>query len=196
MNDRTGAVSGAYTAMLPPCGSTVGMKLSSEMLQAADEPPLCECGLSERASDGTGEPAVLLSPDPEPPGHPDSACFVSSGSRENDFVHVGHLKRFTSSCVCWCARRFDRSANAREHSLHTNGFSPVCVRMWPCSSHGRENALSQCVHLHGSVCVRMCILSAPSVLYGLSHSLHTNVFCAWLPSAAGQWNCWCFDRPE
>lgn len=120
-----------------------------------------------------------------------SVCLLSNDIRENVFEQLLHRYFLISECVCICARRFDRSANARQHISHWNGFSPVCVRTCPCKSHGRENALPQILHLHGSVCVRICIFSAPNELYVLSQNLHWNCFLIW----ATQWNCLCFDRP-
>lgn len=123
--------------------------------------------------------------------------------RLNVLLHVGHEYFFTSEWVCRCARRFDRSANARLQKAHENGFSPVCVRMWPWSSHGRLNALPHRLHMHGSVCVRMCILSAPSVLYALSQYLQQNVlFMAAAhplssdPPPPPQWYNWCLVSPD
>ncbi len=130
------------------------------------------------------------------PGHPPSVCLVSSDILEKVLLQVGHEYFFTSECVCRCARKFERSAKARLQCGHENGFSPVCVRMWPCSSHGLENALPHCMHLQGNVCVRMCIFSAPSELYSFSQYLHLNFFLEAASSLAVQWNCWCLDRPE
>lgn len=56
-----------------------------------------------------------------------SWCLLRSDMRENDLLQVVHEYRFTSECVCRCARRFDRSAKARLQNSHLNGFSPVCV---------------------------------------------------------------------
>ena len=52
------------------------------------------------------------------------------------------------------------SAKVRAQWVQANGFSPVCVLMWPCNSHGREKDLPQSGHLQGRVCVRMCIFKA------------------------------------
>ncbi len=49
--------------------------------------------------------------------------------------------------------------------------SPVCVRMWPRSSHGLENAFPQVVHTQGRVCERMCIFRAPRLVYSLGQCL-------------------------
>lgn len=127
--------------------------------------------------------------------------MVSSDIRLNVLLHVWHEYFFTSEWVCRCARKFDRSANARLQCWHENGFSPVCVRMWPCNSHGRLNALPHSLHKHGRVCVRMCILSAPSVLYALSQYLQQNVLGAAAaaddaPSFSEQWYCWCLVSPD
>lgn len=48
---------------------------------------------------------------------------------------------------------------------------PVCVRMWPRSSHGLEKALPQVVHTQGSVCERMCIFRAPRLVYSFGQCL-------------------------
>lgn len=50
-------------------------------------------------------------------------------------------------------------------------FSPVCVRMWPRSSHGLEKAFPQVVHTQGRVCERMCIFRAPRLVYSLGQCL-------------------------
>lgn len=50
-------------------------------------------------------------------------------------------------------------------------ISPVCVRMWPRSSHGLENAFPHVVHTQGSVCERMCIFRAPKLVYSLGQCL-------------------------
>lgn len=42
----------------------------------------------------------------------------------------------------------------------------------------------------------MCILSAPRDVYTLAQYLQLNDLRARLPSAAAQWYCWCFERPE
>lgn len=126
-----------------------------------------------------------------------SQCLVSSDMRLNVLLHVGHEYFFTSEWVCRWARKLDLSANARLQCWHENGFSPVWVRMCPCSSHGRLNALPHSLHIHGSVCVRMCILSAPSVLYALSQYLHRNVLAAaHCASSSAQWYCWCLVSPD
>jgi len=85
--------------------------------------------------------------------------------RENGLQQTRQRYLLTPACVCRCALRLDRSAKARSQWGHWNGRSPVCVRKWPCSSHGREKALPQRGQRHGRVCVRTCILSAPIVLY-------------------------------
>lgn len=108
-------------------------------------------------------------------GHPVSQCLVSNDMRLNVLLHDGHEYFFTSEWVCRWARKFDRSANARLQCGHEKGFSPVCVRIWPCNSQGRLNALPHNLHIHGSVCVRICILRAPSVLYAFSQYLQQNV---------------------
>lgn len=51
------------------------------------------------------------------------------------------------------------------------GHSPVCVRMCPRSSQGLEKALPQVEQTQGSVWERMCILSAPTLLYSLGQWL-------------------------
>ena len=46
-------------------------------------------------------------------------CFINNDIRENVFAHCSHLYFLTCACVCRCARRLERSANARlqyEHS--------------------------------------------------------------------------------
>ena len=88
-------------------------------------------------------------------------CLSKRDMREKDLEHCEQLYFLTTECVWRCARKFDRSAKARSQLGHLYGFSPVCVRMWPCSSHGRLKAFPQMVHLHGRVCVRMCIFNAP-----------------------------------
>lgn len=69
---------------------------------------------------------------------------------------------FVFECVWMCARRLLLSAKAFTHpsKLHLNGFSPVCVRMWPWRSQGREKDLPQCGHWHDWLCVRTCIEKA------------------------------------
>lgn len=95
------------------------------------------------------------------PGQPTSTCFVRSDIRENVLLHVVHEYFLISEWVWRWARKLDRSANARWQCWQLNGFSPVCVLIWPCNSHGRLKALPQISHLHGSVCVRICIFKAP-----------------------------------
>ena len=85
--------------------------------------------------------------------------------RLNGLLHVSQRYLLTPAWVCRWARRFDLSANARSQCGHWKGRSPVCVRRWPWSNHGRENALPQSGQRHGSVCVRTCIFSAPIVPY-------------------------------
>lgn len=43
--------------------------------------------------------------------------------------------------------------------------------MWPRSSHGLEKAFPQVVHTHGKVCERMCIFSAPRLVYSFGQCL-------------------------
>ena len=135
-------------------------------------------GLS--ADGGTLAAAVFV------PGQPPSMCLVSSDIRENVLLQVLHEYFLTSECVCRCALRFERSANALLQCGQEKGFSPVCVRICPCSSQGRENALPHNLHLHGSVCVRMCILSAPSDTYTFSQYLQLKDFLVSEPAVAAQ----------
>lgn len=53
---------------------------------------------------------------------------------------------------------------------------PVCVRMCPWSSQGLEKAFPQSLHTHGSVCVLMCILSAPRLMYSFVQYLQLKCF--------------------
>src|SRR6218665_2802538 len=78
----------------------------------------------------------------------------------NDLSQRWHRKCLSVECVCMCALRFDRSANAFPQWAHPNGFSPVCERRCPRSSHGREKALAQTVQRYLRSCVRTCIASA------------------------------------
>lgn len=94
-------------------------------------------------------------------------CLISKDSLEKDLEHTWQQCFLIISCVCRWDLRFDLSANAREHLLQVKGFSPVWVLIWPCSSHWRENDLSQTGHLHGKVCVFTCIFKAPIDLYAL-----------------------------
>ncbi len=112
----------------------------------------------------------------EPIPHPASSCFVNKDILEKVFLQYLQLYFFTSECVCRCALRFDLSAKALEQCVHWNGFSPVCVRMCPCRSHGRENAFPQYLHLHGRVWVLMCIFNAPRDKYSLSQYLQLKIF--------------------
>lgn len=43
--------------------------------------------------------------------------------------------------------------------------------MWPRSSQGLEKAFPQVVHTQGRVCERMCIFSAPRLVYSLGQCL-------------------------
>ncbi|TNN63817.1 hypothetical protein EYF80_026019 [Liparis tanakae] len=54
----------------------------------------------------------------------------------------------------------ERSANALPQWAQPNGFSPVCERMWPCSSHGRLNALLHTSHLCLRSWVSRCMAMA------------------------------------
>lgn len=128
--------------------------------------------------------------------HPESQCLDNSDMRLNVLLHDRHEYFFTSEWVWRCARKLDLSANARLQCWQENGFSPVCVRMWPWSSHGRLNALPHSLQMHGKVCVRMCILSAPSVLYALSQYLQQNVLATIKHRSSAQWCCWCLVSPD
>jgi hypothetical protein len=55
-------------------------------------------------------------------------CLFKSDMRENVLQHLRHLYFLTSLWVCMWARKLDRSAKARAHTSHLNGFSPVWVR--------------------------------------------------------------------
>lgn len=46
--------------------------------------------------------------------------------------------------------------------------------MCPRSSHGLENAFPQVVHTQGKVCERMCIFSAPRLVYSFGQCLQRN----------------------
>ena len=65
----------------------------------------------------------------EPPflkvAHPPSSCLLSSDIRLKVLPHVLQQYFLTSEWVWRCARKLLRSANAREHSVHWKGFSPV-----------------------------------------------------------------------
>ena len=78
--------------------------------------------------------------------------------------------------------------------------------MWPLSSHGLEKALPQVVHTQGSVWDRMCILSAPRLVYSLGQCLQWKleradegaatvvmVDEAMTISVRPQWVSWCRD---
>lgn len=69
---------------------------------------------------------------------------------------------------------------------------PVWVRMCPWSSQGLENALPQRLHTQGSVCVLMCILSAPRLTYSFSQYLQLKYFLL----LHSHWNCLCFAKPK
>ena len=76
------------------------------------------------------------------------------------------------------------SAKALVHWLQENGFSPVCVLMWPCSSHGLEKDLPQKGHLQPwtGAWDRMCMARAAGELHS---------FMQWL-QVCGASNCnWC-----
>ena len=45
-------------------------------------------------------------------------CLCRRDMRENERVHFEQQYFFTAECVCKCARRFERSANARWHLGH------------------------------------------------------------------------------
>lgn len=103
--------------------------------------------------------------------HPEELCFCSSDMRLKVREQMPHWYFFTSAWVCRCALRLERSAKARLQWGQENGRSPVCVRMWPRSSHGLEKAFPQVVHTHGRVCERMCIFRAPRLVYSLGQCL-------------------------
>lgn len=102
---------------------------------------------------------------------PAALCFCSKDMRLKVREQVLHWYFFTSAWVCRCARRLERSAKARLQCGQENGRSPVCVRMCPLNSQGRENAFPQVGQTHGSVCERMCIFKAPRLLYSLGQCL-------------------------
>lgn len=102
---------------------------------------------------------------------PAALCFCSSDMRLKVREQVLHWYFFTSAWVCRCARRFERSAKARLQCGQENGRSPVCVRMCPLSSQGLEKAFPQVGQTQGSVWERMCIFSAPRLLYSLGQCL-------------------------
>lgn len=83
--------------------------------------------------------------------------------------------------------------------------------MCPLSSHGREKALPQVVHTQGSVWERMCILSAPRLVYSLGQCLQWKLDrpvegvviaatavvmpeVAMTSSTRPQWVSWCLER--
>lgn len=68
---------------------------------------------------------------------------------------------------------------------------PVCVRMCPWSSQGLEKAFPQTLHTHGSVCVLMCILSAPRLMYSFSQYLQLKYFLL----LHSHWSCLCLVKP-
>lgn len=67
----------------------------------------------------------------------------------------------------------------------------MCVRMWPCSSQGREKAFPHILQTQGSVWLRICILRAPRLTYSFSQYLQLKDFLAW----ASQCNCLCLESP-
>lgn len=60
---------------------------------------------------------------------------------------------------------------------HPYGFSPVCDRKWPCSSHGRENSLPQTPQLCDNLCVSTCIANAGIETYAFPHVIHFLADC-------------------
>lgn len=90
----------------------------------------------------------------------DSACLLRYDFRANVRSQRSHLNCLSGECVCMCARRFERSANALLHSGHRKGRSPVCDLMCPCNSHGRLKAFPHTSHLWRSLCVKTCIARA------------------------------------
>lgn len=125
---------------------------------------------------------------------PPSVCLVSSDILENVLLQDVQEYFLTSECVWRWALRLDLSAKALLQYVHENGFSPVWVRIWPCSNQGLEKAFPQIVHLHGSVWVLICIFKAPRETYTFSQYLQLKDFLG--PSPAAQWNCLCLERPE
>lgn len=136
--------------------------------------------------------------------HDDSSCLYKYDFSANALPHLAQLCGFVLECVWMCARRFDLSANDFEQIEHWKGFSPanenkrknyvyfeskmyringcpksippVCVRMWPCRSHGRENLFPQCGHSQPWLCVRTCIEYAGIETYTLSQCGHRRAF--------------------
>lgn len=56
----------------------------------------------------------------------DSKCLFKYDLRANDLKHRGHAKFLSPECVCMCALKLDRSANALPQCAQPYGFSPVC----------------------------------------------------------------------
>lgn len=97
----------------------------------------------------------------------DSACLLRYDFRANVRSQRSHLNCLSGECVCMCARRFERSANALLHSGHKKGLSPVWDLMCPCRSHGRLKAFPHTSHLWRSLWVKTCIARAGIDTYAL-----------------------------
>lgn len=72
--------------------------------------------------------------------------------------------------------------------------------MWPRSSHGLEKAFPQVVHTQGRVCERICIFSAPRLVYSFGQCLQRKaglaaVTGASLSSSSSGWGLVCCMTP-
>ena len=76
-----------------------------------------------------------------------SECLLSRLILLKVFPQPEQLYFLVCRCVCRWALRLLLSAKLRAQKSQANGFSPVCVRTWPCRSQGREKLLPQVSHL-------------------------------------------------
>ncbi len=107
--------------------------------------------------------------------------------RAKVFPQLPQLKGLSALCVCTCARRLLLSAKVLAQTGHQKGFSPVWVRMWPCSSQGREKLLPQCGQLQPAPWVRRCMASAAGLLYSRPQVGQRSCCGLLLPAAVDGW---------
>lgn len=81
-----------------------------------------------------------------------------------------NIKR-AQGATCCCIYKPTELRNQCCEWTFAGACIPVCVRMCPLSSHGLEKALPQVGHTQGRVCERMCIFSAPKLVYSLGQCL-------------------------
>jgi hypothetical protein len=74
-------------------------------------------------------------------------CYFSSHELENVLLHSVHKNGFSPVCLLMCTFRSLECKNDLKHSVHKKGFSPVCVLICTFKLKDVTNDLLHFVHI-------------------------------------------------